>query len=83
MNKRKLAGLAMLAAICSFGGSVALAHGSGITRGEAARLRYQHQQLQQMKRLAWADGVVTRREAARIDYQAHKLRRLVNIARHN
>lgn len=83
MNKTKLAGLVALATICSFGSSLTLAHDSGINRSEAARLRYQHQQLQYMKRAAWADGAVTRREAARIHYQEHKLRRLVNIARNN
>jgi hypothetical protein len=83
MGKTKLAGFAALAALCAFGSNLALAHGSGINRSEAARLRYQYHELQHMKRAAWADGAVTRREAARIHYQEHKLRRLVNIARNN
>ncbi len=65
MSTTKMAGLAALAAICGFGSSLVLARDSGISRSEAARLRYQHQQLQHVKRSAWANGVVTRREAAR------------------
>jgi hypothetical protein len=55
----------------------------GVTRSEAARLRYQYSQLQLMKRKAAADGDVTRREQARIEHQQKKLRRLLNIAKNN
>lgn len=79
-------GKAMLLAVATtlgLGAGSALAHPPGITEGEAARLRYQHQQLQHLRRAAWADGEITRREHARISYQAAKLRRLVHIARNN
>jgi hypothetical protein len=54
-----------------------------ITRYEAARLRYQHHELQQAKRIAAADGVITRREDAWIDHEAHQLRRMYFVAKTN
>jgi hypothetical protein len=55
----------------------------GITAREAARLRYQHQELKQLQRRANADGEVTRREQFKINQQAAKLRRMVHIAKNN
>ncbi len=54
-----------------------------ITRHEAARLRYQHHELQQAKRIAAADGVITRREDAWLDHEAHQLRRMYYVAKTN
>jgi len=54
-----------------------------ITAGEAARLRHQYHQYQQMKRLANADGEITRAEQARLDHKAQQLRRSIHIAKTN
>jgi hypothetical protein len=55
----------------------------GITDREAVRLRQQHQQYQQMKRLANADGDISRSEQARLDHKAQQLRRSIHIAGSN
>ena len=54
-----------------------------ITASEAARLRHQHQQYQQMKRLANADGEISRGEQARLNHKAQQLRHSMQIAKTN
>lgn len=54
-----------------------------ITPGEAARIRYQVKEHQQMKRRAAADGVITRRERAILGKDAAQVRRLIQTAKTN
>ena len=54
-----------------------------ISDREALRLRHQHHQYQQMKRLANADGEISRAEQARLDHKAQQLRRSIQIAKTN
>lgn len=55
----------------------------GISAGEAARLRHQHQEYRHLQRRAWFDGEVSRREQARLAREAAQLRHLIQVARDN
>jgi hypothetical protein len=57
--------------------------GGEITRGEAARIRYQIKEHKKLQRMAAADGVITRSEKARLAYDAAKVRRLIHRAKTN
>lgn len=54
-----------------------------ISPGEAARIRYQLKEHQQMKRRAHADGTVTRREQAILSKDAAQIRELIHTAKTN
>ena len=57
--------------------------GSGITRNEAQRLRFQVQQYHQMQRIAGSDGTISRAEQARLNHKAQQLRRKIQAAKSN
>jgi hypothetical protein len=56
---------------------------AGISDGEAARIRYQMQQLKQMRRAAGADGAVTREEHARLQNKQQEIREMIAKAKSN
>ena len=80
---RRLGAIAVGVAILVSASADASTRGSGISPGEAQRLRHQAQLYQQMKRYAGADGVITRAEQARLNHKAQSLRRLIRKAKSN
>ena len=56
---------------------------SGISAGEAARIRHQIHEHHQMQRIANADGEITRREQAWLARDAAQVRHLIQTAKTN
>ncbi|HEV7633311.1 MAG TPA: hypothetical protein VGO41_10015 [Steroidobacteraceae bacterium] len=56
---------------------------SGISAGEAARIRHQIHEHHQMQRVANADGEITRREQAWLARDAAQVRHLIQTAKTN
>ena len=57
--------------------------GSGVTPGEAARIRFQVKQHHQIQRRANADGEISRREQAALARDAAQVRHLIQTAKTN
>jgi hypothetical protein len=72
-------GVAILRSVAADAGE----RGSGITRNEAQRLRYQVHQLHRMQRIAGSDGTISRAENARLTHKQQQIRRMIQAAKTN